>query len=138
VGGGTGPTSGSIVVEAFFFGETSAWVSVLQLVEFFLPLRERGPSTALLPSNARPENGEEWSASCCADESSLPSLRTAVLSGKRNVPDPRFSEACTASSQQYYCCEKLYPSMAGRQCFRNFPLSCIQPLFPRSVLYKHA
>lgn len=58
------------------------------------------------------------------------------ISGVRAIPDPRFSQALTQSSQQY---EKLYPSLAGPTMILNLPfvlqafIGLIKPLFPKTV-----
>merc|ERR1712113_1245795 len=58
------------------------------------------------------------------------------ISGTRKPPDPKFSEALTASSKQY---EKLYPSLAGPTMILNLPfvlqafIGLFKPLFPKSV-----
>lgn len=58
------------------------------------------------------------------------------ISGVRKAPDKRFSQALTASSDQY---ESLYPSLAGPTMILNLPLilqafvGLLKPLFPKSV-----
>jgi len=58
------------------------------------------------------------------------------ISGVRKPPDKRFSQALTASSQQY---ETLYPALAGPTMILNLPgilqafIGLIKPLFPKTV-----
>jgi hypothetical protein len=97
-------------------------VSVSQLVDFFLYVKE----VHSLVANARSERSGKLCGVIFAND----------ISGVRAIPDRRFSEALTASSQQY---EKLYPSMAGPTMILNLPfvlqafVGLIKPLFPRSV-----
>merc|ERR1712238_620372 len=61
------------------------------------------------------------------------------ISGVRAIPDQRFSQALTQSSQQY---ERLYPSLAGPTMILNLPFflqafaSFFKPLFPKSIQLK--
>jgi hypothetical protein len=103
--------------------ELMSRVSVSQLVDFFLYVKE----VHSLVANARSErSGQLLCGVIFAND----------ISGVRAIPDRRFSEALTASSQRY---EKLYPSMAGPTMILNLPfvlqafVSIIKPLFPRSV-----
>jgi hypothetical protein len=102
--------------------ELMSRVSVLQLVDFFLYVKE----VHSLVANARSEKSGQLCGVIFAND----------ISGVRNIPDKRFSEALTASSQQY---EKLYPSMAGPTMILNLPfvlqafIGLIKPLFPKSV-----
>lgn len=97
-------------------------VSVSQLVDFFLYVKE----VHSLIANARSERTGQFCGVIFAND----------ISGVRAIPDRRFSEALTASSQQY---EKLYPSMAGPTMILNLPfilqafVGLIKPLFPKSV-----
>lgn len=58
------------------------------------------------------------------------------VSGVKAIPDRRFSQALTASSEQY---EKLYPSLAGPTLILNLPfilnafIGLFKPLFPKTV-----
>jgi hypothetical protein len=102
--------------------ELMSRVSVSQLVDFFLYVKE----VHSLVANARSERSGKLCGVIFAND----------ISGVRAIPDRRFSEALTASSQQY---EKLYPSMAGPTMILNLPfvlqafVGLIKPLFPRSV-----
>jgi|UniRef100_A0A6T7G1E4 hypothetical protein len=102
--------------------ELMSKVSVSQLVDFFLYVKE----VHSLVANARSERTGKLCGVIFAND----------ISGVRAIPDRRFSEALTASSQQY---EKLYPSMAGPTMILNLPfvlqafVGLIKPLFPRSV-----
>jgi hypothetical protein len=97
-------------------------VSVQQLVDFFLYVKE----VHSLVANARSEKTGKLCGVTFAND----------ISGVRAIPDKKFSEALTASSQQY---EKLYPSMAGPTMILNLPfvllafIGLIKPLFPKSV-----
>ena len=97
-------------------------VSVPQLVEFFLYVKE----VHSLVANARSESTGRLCGVVFAND----------ITGIRNIPDKRFSEALTSSSQQY---EKLYPSMAGPTMILNLPfilqafVGLLKPLFPKSV-----
>jgi len=102
--------------------ELMSRVSVSQLVDFFLYVKE----VHSLIANARSERSGKLCGVIFAND----------ISGVRTFPDRRFSEALTASSQQY---EKLYPSMAGPTMILNLPfvlqafVGLIKPLFPKSV-----
>jgi hypothetical protein len=102
--------------------ELMSKVSVAQVVEFFLYVKE----VHSLVANARSERSGKLCGVIFAND----------ISGVRAIPDRRFSEALTASSQQY---EKLYPSMAGPTMILNLPfvlqafVGLIKPLFPKSV-----
>eukprot|EP00592_Proboscia_alata_P006337 CAMPEP_0194360666 /NCGR_PEP_ID=MMETSP0174-20130528/8034_1 /TAXON_ID=216777 /ORGANISM="Proboscia alata, Strain PI-D3" /LENGTH=333 /DNA_ID=CAMNT_0039132301 /DNA_START=90 /DNA_END=1094 /DNA_ORIENTATION=- len=97
-------------------------VSVAQLVDFFLYVKE----VHSIVANARSLKTGRLCAVIFAND----------ISGVRAIPDQRFSEALTASSQQY---EKLYPAMAGPTMILNLPfvlqafIGLIKPLFPKSV-----
>jgi len=97
-------------------------VSVPQLVEFFLYVKE----VHSLVANARSTTTGRLCGVVFAND----------ITGIRNIPDKRFSEALTSSSQQY---EKLYPSMAGPTMILNLPfilqafVGLLKPLFPKSV-----
>jgi hypothetical protein len=102
--------------------ELMSRVRVSQLVEFFLYVKE----VHSLIANARSEKSGKLCGVIFAND----------ISGVRSIPDRRFSEALTASSQQY---EKLYPSMAGPTMILNLPfilqafVGLLKPLFPKSV-----
>ena len=65
-----------------------------------------------------------------------PTLDVARAIRPAQVPNPRFQEALTASSEQY---EKLYPSLAGPTLILNLPfilqafVGLFKPLFPKTV-----
>jgi hypothetical protein len=92
------------------------------MVDFFLYVKE----VHSLIANARSERSGQLCGVIFAND----------ISGVRAIPDRRFSEALTASSQQY---EKLYPTMAGPTMILNLPfvlqafVGLLKPLFPKSV-----
>jgi hypothetical protein len=102
--------------------ELMSRVSVSQMVDFFLYVKE----VHSLVANARSERTGQLCGVVFAND----------ISGVRSIPDRRFSEALTASSQQY---TTLYPSMAGPTMILNLPfvlqafVGLIKPLFPKSV-----
>jgi len=97
-------------------------VSVQQLVDFLLYVKE----VHSLIVNERSERTGRLCGVVFAND----------ISGIRQIPDRRFSQALTASSAQY---EKLYPSMAGTTMILNLPfllqafVGLFKPLFPKSV-----
>lgn len=97
-------------------------VSVEQLVEFLLYVKE----VHSIIVNARSERTGRLCGVVFAND----------ISGIRQIPDRRFSQALTASSAQY---EKLYPSLAGTTMILNLPfllqafVGLLKPLFPKSV-----
>lgn len=97
-------------------------VSVDELVEFLLYVKE----VHSLIVNARTEKSGRLCGVLFAND----------ISGIRSIPDKRFSQALTASSQQY---EQLYPYMAGPTLILNLPfilqafVGLFKPLFPKSV-----
>jgi len=97
-------------------------VPVQHLVDFFLYVKE----VHSLVANARTERTGRFCGVVFAND----------IKGTRNIPDKRFSEALTSSSQQY---EKLYPAMAGQTMILNLPfilqafVGLFKPLFPKSV-----
>lgn len=97
-------------------------VTVPQLVEFFLYVKE----VHSLVANARSLSTGRLCGVVFAND----------ITGIRNIPDKRFSEALSSSSAQY---EKLYPSMAGPTMILNLPfilqafVGLFKPLFPKSV-----
>lgn len=96
--------------------------SVAQLVEFLLYVKE----VHSLIVNERSERTGRLCGVVFAND----------ISGIRNIPDRKFSQALTASSQQY---EQLYPSLAGPTMILNLPfvlqafVGLFKPLFPKSV-----
>jgi len=97
-------------------------VSVAQLTDFFLYVKE----VHRLIVDARTERTGRLAGVIFAND----------ISGVSKIPDPKFSQALTASSQQY---ERLYPSLAGPTMILNLPfiiqgfVGLIKPLFPPSV-----
>eukprot|EP00588_Corethron_pennatum_P001489 CAMPEP_0194283042 /NCGR_PEP_ID=MMETSP0169-20130528/24544_1 /TAXON_ID=218684 /ORGANISM="Corethron pennatum, Strain L29A3" /LENGTH=325 /DNA_ID=CAMNT_0039028559 /DNA_START=149 /DNA_END=1126 /DNA_ORIENTATION=+ len=97
-------------------------VSVKQMGDFFLYVKE----VHNIIANERSEKSGRLCEVIFAND----------ISGVRAIPDPRFSQALTASSQQY---EKLYPSLAGPTMILNLPfvlqafIGLIKPLFPKTV-----
>ena len=97
-------------------------VSIKEMGEFFLYVKE----VHNLVADARSEKSGRLCEVIFAND----------ISGVRAIPDPRFSQALTASSQQY---EKLYPSLAGPTMILNLPfvlqafIGLIKPLFPKTV-----
>ena len=102
--------------------EMMSKVSVEQLVEFLLYVKE----VHMLIANARSERSGRLCKVVFAND----------ITGVRSAPDGRFSQALTASSQQY---EKLYPALAGKTMILNLPfilqsfVGLFKPLFPKSV-----
>ncbi|KAJ1430456.1 hypothetical protein B484DRAFT_395900 [Ochromonadaceae sp. CCMP2298] len=97
-------------------------VSVQQFVDFLLYVKE----VHSLIVNARSERTGRLCGVVFAND----------VTGIRAIPDKRFSQALTASSQQY---EKLYPTLAGQTMILNLPfilqafVGLFKPLFPKSV-----
>jgi len=97
-------------------------VSVKEMTDFFLYVKE----VHNLVANARSEKTGRLCNVIFAND----------ISGVRAIPDRKFSQALTESSQQY---EKLYPSLAGPTMILNLPsilqafIGLIKPLFPKSV-----
>uniref|UniRef100_A0A7S2R046 CRAL-TRIO domain-containing protein n=1 Tax=Eucampia antarctica TaxID=49252 RepID=A0A7S2R046_9STRA len=97
-------------------------VSVEQMTEFFLYVKE----IHNLVANARSEKTGRLCEVIFAND----------ISGISAIPDSRFFQALTESSQQY---EELYPSLAGPTMILNLPfvlqafIGLIKPLFPSTV-----
>jgi hypothetical protein len=97
-------------------------VSVQQLVDFLLYVKE----VHSLVADARSEKSGRLCKVLFAND----------ISGISSIPDQRFSDALTKSSQQY---ERLYPSLAGPTMILNLPfilqafVGLLKPLFPKSV-----
>ena len=97
-------------------------VSVAQLVEFLLYVKE----IHALVADARSARTGRLCTVVFAND----------ISGISQIPDRKFSQALTQSSEQY---EKLYPSLAGATMIMNLPfvlqafVGLFTPLFPQSV-----
>merc|ERR1719362_1464731 len=97
-------------------------VSVAQLTEFLLYVKE----IHALVADARSARTGRLCTVVFAND----------ISGISQIPDRKFSQALTQSSQQY---EKLYPSLAGPTMILNLPrvlqtfIGLIKPLFPKTV-----
>jgi len=97
-------------------------VSVKQMTEFFCYVKE----VHNIVANLRSEKTGRLCEVVFAND----------ISGVRAIPDQRFSQALTQSSQQY---ERLYPSLAGPTMILNLPfflqafIGLIKPLFPKTV-----
>ena len=97
-------------------------VSVAQLVEFLLYVKE----IHSLVADARSARTGRLCTVVFAND----------ISGISQIPDRKFSQALTQSSEQY---EKLYPSLAGATLITNLPfilqafVGLFKPLFPKSV-----
>ena len=97
-------------------------VSVAQLVEFLLYVKE----IHALVADARSARTGRLCTVVFAND----------ISGISQIPDRKFSQALTQSSEQY---EKLYPSLAGATLITNLPfilqafVGLFTPLFPQSL-----
>merc|ERR1719201_2289316 len=97
-------------------------VSVAQLVEFLLYVKE----IHALVADARSARTGRLCTVVFAND----------ISGISQIPDRKFSQALTQSSEQY---EKLYPSLAGSTLITNLPfvlqafVGLFTPLFPQSL-----
>ena len=97
-------------------------VSVAQLVEFLLYVKE----IHALVADARSARTGRLCTVVFAND----------ISGISQIPDRKFSQALTQSSEQY---EKLYPSLAGATMIMNLPfvlqafVGLFTPLFPQSL-----
>ena len=97
-------------------------VSVAQLVEFLLYVKE----IHALVADARSARTGRLCTVVFAND----------ISGISQIPDRKFSQALTQSSDQY---EKLYPSLAGATLITNLPfvlqafVGLFTPLFPQSL-----
>lgn len=97
-------------------------VSVAQLTEFLLFVKE---IHALVADQRSARTGRLCTVVFAND-----------LSGISQIPDQKFSQALTQSSEQY---EKLYPSLAGVTMITNLPfilqafVGLFTPLFPESL-----
>lgn len=97
-------------------------VSVDQLLDFFLYVKE----VHNIVANERSQRTGRLCSVIFAND----------ISGVSAIPDQKFTQALTESSNQY---EKLYPSLAGPTMILNLPgilqafISFFKPLFPKSV-----
>ena len=97
-------------------------VSVAQLTEFLLYVKE----IHALVADARSARTGRLCTVVFAND----------ISGISQIPDRKFSQALTQSSDQY---EKLYPSLAGTTMITNLPfvlqafVGLFTPLFPQSL-----
>ena len=97
-------------------------VSVAQLTEFLLYVKE----IHALVADARSARTGRLCTVVFAND----------ISGISQIPDRKFSQALTQSSEQY---EKLYPSLAGARMIMNLPfvlqafVGLFTPLFPQSL-----
>ena len=97
-------------------------VSVAQLTEFLLYVKE----IHALVADARSARTDRLCTVVFAND----------ISGISQIPDRKFSQALTQSSEQY---EKLYPSLAGATMIMNLPfvlqafVGLFTPLFPQPV-----
>ena len=97
-------------------------VSVAQLTEFLLYVKE----IHSLVADARSARTGRLCTVVFAND----------ISGISQIPDRKFSQALTQSSEQY---EKLYPSLAGATLITNLPfvlqafVGLFTPLFPQSL-----
>merc|ERR1712157_257731 len=103
-------------------GKMMRQISVAQLTEFLLYVKE----IHALVADARSARTGRLCTVVFAND----------ISGISQIPDRKFSQALTQSSEQY---EKLYPSLAGATMIMNLPfvlqafVGLIKPLFPKSV-----